>query len=163
MQAQTTRTFVIATVVTAGTSNGTLTNLVTVNGSPQGSTVAQSAQASANVLDHLGAFGNQLTILGRVVARDPQRRLVGAAHRRRGVRIIMEDGSSVATDKQGRYSFPNVRPGLHVLRLDATSLPAGVHAFNDRRYDSPRSTERLVHGLSDTTLIQDVNFEVQGK
>ena len=163
MQAQTTRTFVIATVVAAGTTNGTYTNLVTANASPLGSTIVQSAQASANVLVTSGAFGNQFTILGRVVIATPNDDWSGQLTGVPSVRIIMEDGSSVVTDKEGRYSFPNVRPGLHVLHLDATSLPAGVHAFNDRRYDSPRSTERLVHGLSDTTLIQDVNFEVQGK
>ncbi|MET0384274.1 MAG: SdrD B-like domain-containing protein, partial [Burkholderiaceae bacterium] len=43
-----------------------------------------------------------------------------------GVRLIMEDGSFVVTDGKGQYSFYGVSPRTHVLKLDATTLPAGT-------------------------------------
>jgi hypothetical protein len=49
---------------------------------------------------------------------------------------------------------------MHVLRLDETTLPPGVHAYPDRRYDSVRSPIRLIHGVLDEGLLQDVPFEV---
>ena len=73
----------------------------------------------------------------------------------------MEDGTTVVTDAQGRYSFQEVRPGKHVLRLDTSSLPAGVAAFDNHAYNDPTSTVRLVHTVMDTRLIQDVIFVVE--
>jgi uncharacterized repeat protein (TIGR01451 family) len=161
MPAQSTHTIVIATVVAPGTSPGTLTNLATAAGMPQNTTLFEHASTTANVSIVSGVFGNAYTIVGRVIVATPDDGWTGPLTGVPGVRIVMEDGSSVVTDTNGRYSLPNVRPGLHVLRLDATSLPPGFRAFDDRRYDSPRSTEHLVHGISDTQLLQDVNFEVQ--
>ncbi|NOT34126.1 MAG: OmpA family protein [Candidatus Eisenbacteria bacterium] len=41
-----------------------------------------------------------------------------------GVRLYLEDGTSSVTDAEGKYSFEHVRPRLHVLRADPTTLPA---------------------------------------
>ena len=68
----------------------------------------------------------------------------------------------MTTDKYGRFTFPAVHPGQHVLRVDESTLPPGVRPFGERRYDSPKSTQRLVHGLYDSGLMQDVNFALQG-
>jgi hypothetical protein len=62
------------------------------------------------------------------------------------------------TDAFGRYNFPCVRPGMHALRLDETTLPAGISPYLDRNIDSEKSTRRLVHRTFDTTIIEDVNF-----
>ena len=43
-----------------------------------------------------------------------------------GVRILMEDGTSVVTDIDGRYSFSEVAARTHVLRLDGATLPPGA-------------------------------------
>jgi hypothetical protein len=138
-----------------------LTNLASAAGNPVDSTIVLHATATADVRIIPGVFSNRYTILGRVIVATPNDGWTGPLTGVPGVRILMEDGSSVVTDKNGRYSMPDVRPGMHVLRLDQTTLPAGFKAFDDRRYDSPRSVERLVHALTDTQLIQDVNFEVQ--
>jgi hypothetical protein len=69
-----------------------------------------------------------------------------------GVRVYMEDGTSALTDSQGRFSFPAARPGAHVLRIDSATLPSGVHGI----------TQRLVHGLLDDGLMQDVEFGLAG-
>jgi hypothetical protein len=41
-----------------------------------------------------------------------------------GVKIKLEDGSTVVTDKDGRYSFPSVGAGKHVVMIDAARIPA---------------------------------------
>jgi hypothetical protein len=41
-----------------------------------------------------------------------------------GVRVKLEDGSIVTTDKNGRYQFPAVGAGKHVVSLDARRIPA---------------------------------------
>ena len=40
-----------------------------------------------------------------------------------GVRLYMEDGTWVVTDEDGNYSIYGLKPGLHVLKLDTTTLP----------------------------------------
>lgn len=67
----------------------------------------------------------------------------------------------MTTDQYGRFTFPSVHPGQHVLRVDTASLPPTVRAYDDRRYDSPRSLQRLLHGLYDAGLMHDVNFAVE--
>lgn len=47
-----------------------------------------------------------------------------------GVRIYLEDGSFVISDKQGMYHFEGVRSGLHVVQMDLDSLPEGYEAFS---------------------------------
>jgi protocatechuate 3,4-dioxygenase beta subunit len=78
------------------------------------------------------------------------------------VHVFLDNGESVTTDAYGRYDFPCVHPGMHALRLDATTLPAGVVPFDDRNIDSEKSTRRLVHHIYDTTIIEDINFAVTG-
>lgn len=45
-----------------------------------------------------------------------------------GVRVLMEDGSFVVSDRDGLFHFEGVRPGVHVVQLDLTSLPDGYEA-----------------------------------
>ena len=39
------------------------------------------------------------------------------------IALVMEDGTTVITDEDGKYSIPEVDSGLHVLRIDERSLP----------------------------------------
>ncbi|HWK90387.1 MAG TPA: SdrD B-like domain-containing protein, partial [Longimicrobium sp.] len=43
-----------------------------------------------------------------------------------GVEVWTEDGEVVTTDREGRYTFPNLRTGDHALRLDTMALPSGM-------------------------------------
>lgn len=43
-----------------------------------------------------------------------------------GVRLYMEDGTSVTTDENGQYSLCGVRPITHVLKIDPQSAPVGA-------------------------------------
>ena len=72
----------------------------------------------------------------------------------------MEDGAYVTTDPSGRFTFAGVRPGMHVLRIDPTSLPQGVRLYDDRAYNSERSGTRLLHGVLDEGNLKDVEFAV---
>jgi uncharacterized repeat protein (TIGR01451 family) len=68
------------------------------------------------------------TIIGRVTE--------GACATRRedgrigvpGVRLVMEDGTFVVSDRDGLFHFEGVRPGIHVVQMDAAALPAGYEA-----------------------------------
>lgn len=152
-----------ACVVLPGVAPGTnLVNGVTVSGTIPGTLVGSSGAATASVLARGGPFGDRAVITGRVFAD-----VLGSGHFREGdrgvagARLYLEDGESVTTDAEGRFSFPGVRPGMHVLRLDETSLPRDVHVAAERRIDSPRSPVRLLHGILDEGLLQDVQFALE--
>lgn len=42
-----------------------------------------------------------------------------------GVRLYMEDGTNVTTDEHGRYSLCGIRSISHVMKVDASTMPAG--------------------------------------
>lgn len=44
-----------------------------------------------------------------------------------GVRLMLEDGTSVITDVEGKWSVYGLRPVTHALKIDTTSLPKGAH------------------------------------
>ncbi len=150
-------------VVGAGASqNSKLTNVADVTASLAGGGTT-SGSAAATVQTVAGAFSDRLTVLGRVVIGSADGGWTSVSRGVAGVRLIMEDGTTVVTDAQGRYSLQEVRPGAHVLRLDESSLPAGVTAFGTHAYNDPRSTVRLIHTVMDTRLLQDVIFVVQAQ
>ena len=41
-----------------------------------------------------------------------------------GIKVRLEDGTTVVTDKDGHYSFPSVGAGRHMVILDAARIPA---------------------------------------
>src|SRR5206468_3440323 len=45
-----------------------------------------------------------------------------------GVDVWTDDGDVATTDRDGRYSFRNLRPGRHSFRIDRASLPTGYRA-----------------------------------
>jgi uncharacterized repeat protein (TIGR01451 family) len=51
-----------------------------------------------------------------------------------GVRIFLEDGTAAITDAEGKYSFANIRAGLHVVKVDRATMPSGAQfqALNTR-------------------------------
>ncbi len=48
------------------------------------------------------------------------------------VRIVMEDGTVITTDKDGKFHLAAVIPGRHVLRLDESTLPEGAYLTTDK-------------------------------
>ncbi len=156
-------TIEFAAVIVPGVSDGTLlTNTATVSAKlPNSQNLSIGAAASATTQILPGVFSNRTIITGRVFADlartgrfAPEDRGLG------GVRLFLEDGESVLSDGLGRFSFPGVRPGMHVLRLDTTTLPQHTQAYDDSDIDSERSIRRLIHGIFDGGVMQDVDFAI---
>jgi uncharacterized repeat protein (TIGR01451 family) len=155
-------TITYACVVLPYTAEGTtLVNIVNVDAlAANGARATAAASADTQVL--AGALGDRIVITGRVFVDEADTgRFRNGDKGLSGVRIYLEDGESVTTDTYGRFTFPSVHPGQHVLRVDPTTLPSTVKPFPDRRYDSTRSLQRLLHGLFDSGLMHDVEFAVE--
>ena len=60
-----------------------------------------------------------------------------------GVRVMLQDGSYTVTDEDGRYHFEGVRPGLHVVQIDPSTLPLDREAI-----DCARSTQSAGSAIS---------------
>ncbi|MDB5869040.1 MAG: conserved repeat domain protein, partial [Polaromonas sp.] len=58
-----------------------------------------------------------------------------------GVRLYMEDGTSVVTDIEGKWSLYGLKPITHVLRVDETTLPPGARldVLDNRNSNNPAS------------------------
>ena len=158
-----THTIVYAAVVLPEAQiNTTQVNVAAITAYAQGAPLSASAQASVAILGG-GAFSFTIPITGRVFTdQTGLGTFVPGDKGVPGVRIYLEDGQYVVTDQDGRYSFPSARPGMHVIKLDTSTLPAGVKPFPDPLdYASPHSMTRLVHGILDTGLLQDINFALE--
>jgi uncharacterized repeat protein (TIGR01451 family) len=145
---------VYAAVIFPSVPAGTIvTNTVSAQAVISGTLVNVNAAANAQVEIIQGALSDRSVITGRVFTD-----VMHAGHFVRGdrglggVRVYLEDGTSVLTDAQGRFSFPAVRPGMHVLRVDRLTLPDGASG----------ALQHLVHGLLDDGLMQDVEFAIGG-
>ena len=88
-----------------------------------------SNEASARVRVRNELFSDRSFIVGRVVAggcdADPR-----SAPGVEGVAIYLEDGRYAVTDREGRYHFEGVTPGVHVVQADLAS-GAGDLQFAD--------------------------------
>ena len=82
-----------------------------------------SNQAAASVRLRPLLFTDAMTLIGRVTegnCGDPVDKRKGVA----GIRLMLEDGTFVVTDRDGLYHIEGVRPGRHVVQLDTASVPA---------------------------------------
>jgi len=151
-----------AVVLPQAQINTTQTNVATLSALAAGATLSASAQASVAILGG-GPFSYNIPITGRVfVDLTGTGVFVPGDHGIGGVRLYLEDGEYSVTDADGRYSFPSARPGMHVVKLDTTTLPAGVHPFPDPLdFANAHSMTRLVHGILDTGMLQDINFALR--
>jgi uncharacterized repeat protein (TIGR01451 family) len=100
--------------VGAGANLGKAVNSAVANSSSG----AKSNTASATVVVTEDLYMSKTTIVGRVIE--------GCGDKGRGiagVRIFLEDGSYVVTDKNGMYHFAAVQAGTHVVQLDTVTVP----------------------------------------
>ncbi len=83
---------------------------------------AASEVVDASVRISRDGISERFTIIGRITeggcSVDPQK-APGIA----GVRVMMEDGSYTVTDKDGRYHFEGVIPGVHVVQVEPSTFP----------------------------------------
>ena len=123
---------------------------------------ATSNRADAFVRVERDWIGERITIIGRITsggcAVDP-----AVAPGVSGVRVMLQDGSFSVTDADGRYHFEGVRPGLHVVQFDPTTLPRGTRpsqcAPNNRAAGSAIS--RFVEGRGGDLRRADFRIENQ--
>jgi len=121
---------------------------------------ATSNEAAASVRLHALLFTDALTVIGRVTegdCDDPVSRRKGIA----GVRLLLDDGTFVVTDRDGLYHLEGVRPGRHVVQLDTASIPtshAPVACDRDTR-QAGSAISRFVEG--DGGAIKRVDFQLR--
>jgi uncharacterized repeat protein (TIGR01451 family) len=145
---------VYACVVFPTVPGGTmLSNSVRADAAISGTNAQTGASANADVEIVDGALSDRSVLMGRVFADGARTGRYERGDRGiAGVRIYLEDGTSVVTDSEGRFTFPSVRPGMHVLRIDRETLAPGMRGG---------TLQRLVHGLLDDGLMQDVEFPIE--
>lgn len=105
--------------VAPGAPRGEALNRVLASG--ENGTTSNEAAASVRIKALL--FTDGFTLIGRVTegaCGDPPAQRKGIA----GIRLMLEDGTFVATDRDGLYHIEGVRPGRHVVQLDTASIPA---------------------------------------
>ena len=141
--------------VAPGAPVGEATNRVSIRG---GANAGNEAAAAVRIRPLL--FTDALTVIGRVSegnCNDPARRRRGIP----GVRLLLEDGTYVVTDRDGLYHLEGIRPGRHVVQLDVASIPASHEAVAcdaDTR-QAGSAISRFVEG--DGGLIKRVDFQLR--
>lgn len=78
--------------------------------------------ASATVVVKEDLFRSKSFIIGRVIVDNCEDDEMEENDGAESIRIYMEDGTYTLTDKEGKYHFEGVEPGVHVVQLDVESL-----------------------------------------
>lgn len=84
-----------------------------------------SNTARATVLVRNDLFRDQAILIGRVVVGSCDDRVDNDREGLENVRVMLQDGRYVQTDRDGRWHMDDIRPGTHVVQLDLDSLPEG--------------------------------------
>ena len=118
------------TEISAGAEIGKAVNAAHVIGVGVGS----SNTASATVTVREDLFATKAILIGQVIDGDcGDGRTKGLG----GVRVLLEDGTYVVTDVDGKYHIEGVEPGTHVVQLDVATLPEThevISCGNDSRH-----------------------------
>ncbi len=103
---------------------------------------AVSETADAAVRITRDGISERFTLIGRITEGgclvDP-RKAPGIA----GVRVMLQDGTYTVTDKDGRYHFEGLIPGIHVVQVDPTSFP-----LDQKPVDCARNTRSAGSAIS---------------
>lgn len=111
------QTFTYVTHVASGAKKGEADNIAKASG--DGGMESNFAKATVIVKEDL--FRSETIIAGQVFADACNEGTETATVE--GVRIYMEDGTSVLSDKKGMFHFKGVTPGSHVVQLDVDTVP----------------------------------------
>lgn len=116
---------VYAALVTADAINGNGVNTAIAEATFPGGT-RFSTDTNHRIKVHEGVFENRSLILGRVFVDLNDNRLHDFGEPGiEGVRLYLDDGTAVRTDRNGMYHIEGVHAGSRVIRLDETTLPEG--------------------------------------
>jgi uncharacterized repeat protein (TIGR01451 family) len=106
-----------------------------------------------------GVFTDRTVIIGKVYVDINRNRVQDPGEPGvPGVRLFLEDGTFVITDSEGKYDFYAVRPILHVVKLDLTSLPRGARLEELSTLDALSPSTRFVEAKR--SLMSKVNFAI---
>ena len=116
-------------IITPGIREGKVKNLAYARGCiDDGCFIKlESNDAFASLTIKKGIFSDKAYIIGKVFMDNnangiQEKGEIGV----QGVKIYLEDGRYVITDKEGKYHFDNVSPGMHIVKLDPESIPKGL-------------------------------------
>lgn len=119
------RTLTYRVAIGAGALEGDGINRAVLRSASPARKVSNTASAGVKVKG--GVFDDRAYVLGKIFADCNANSIQdGGEPGLPRVRLYMEDGSFVISDGKGKYSFYGVSPRTHVLKVDATTLPAGV-------------------------------------
>jgi large repetitive protein len=172
------------TEITAGTSLGDAINTAQATGAGGASSLV--ARATINIKEDL--FRSRTILLGRVIevgATGPKVAQAGQADAApvvsseaglcnpeqffgkgvEGARIVMEDGTYIRTDKEGKWHIEGVKPGTHVVQLDVKSLPDGYEPVlcEDNTRHAGRAFSQFVNVRGGTMWRADFYVRNTGK
>ncbi|MEB0138203.1 MULTISPECIES: OmpA family protein [unclassified Undibacterium] len=125
---------------------GAPTNGTVINRASAVSGTYQSNLASWKTLISGGVFADDAYAFGKVYLdckRDGKQKTTEQSEEIGipGVRLFLENGTSVITDIEGKWSLYGLKPVTHVLRLDQSSLPSGarLEVLDNRNAQAPES------------------------
>ncbi|MFZ5502892.1 MAG: hypothetical protein ACOY3V_05105 [Pseudomonadota bacterium] len=121
--------------VTPGASTGQAENTATASGGFTSNT------ARASVLVREDLFRNKGILIGRVIDGSCDDQVDNDDTGLANARVVLQDGTYVLTDKEGRWHIDNLRPGTHVVQLDLDSLPGDYEVV--RCEDNSRFAGRM--------------------
>jgi len=114
--------------ITANVQLGPAVNIATASGTQLGLPVASNiGRATLTIIEDL--FASRSFLAGRVFVDDNgdgfnDKNESGVA----GIRIFMEDGRSVTSDKNGMFHFEGIVPRTHIVQMDLTTIPTQYEA-----------------------------------
>lgn len=92
-----------------------------------GRVTSNTAKAVVTVREDLNQ--SRAILAGRVTVSESceaDQREPGAARALAGVRMLLQDGTTILTDAEGNWHADNLRAGTHVVQIDTTTLPQGM-------------------------------------
>jgi uncharacterized repeat protein (TIGR01451 family) len=115
--------------VTPAAHTGTAENTAAATGGISSNT------ARASVLVREDLYRNKAILIGRVIDGSCDDRVDNDLKGLANARIVLQDGSYILTDKEGRWHMDNLRPGTHVVQLDLDSLPKDYEVMDCEKND----------------------------
>jgi uncharacterized repeat protein (TIGR01451 family) len=103
----------------AGARPGKAKNTASASGA--GGAVSNAAFAEVLVTEDL--FRSTATIVGQISVDGCGDKERSEQVKLDGIRIFLEDGTYVVSDKEGMFHFAAVKPGTHVVQLDTLTVP----------------------------------------
>ncbi|MBE9504775.1 MAG: OmpA family protein, partial [Proteobacteria bacterium] len=153
------QTFTYVTLVASGAKRGDAHNMARATG--DGGMASNIAKATVIVKEDL--MRSETIIAGQIFAdacKDGAEKITVG-----GVRIYMEDGTSVISDKKGMFHFKGVTPGTHVVQLDVDTIPPMyeiVSCYKNNRF-AGRSFSQFVDLQGGTLWRSDFHLALKAR